>query len=282
MHSDPSAEWSALWSQFDAFRNSLSRSKAVNVNSTALRDSARELVQQYFRRVRPELEALQIDVASFDSLMQRFLHLANGRNAKSSYQDVVRALQASRGPLEVQRERLIGTTLYTSQGTRPSSGVENAIAETLDRLVPSAGLSYRQALADLGDTTRISYRGPATDLRECLREVLDHLAPDKEVTQAAGFKLEKDRTRPTMKQKVRFILKSRGLGKTALASPEASTQRIEDSAGVLARSVYNRGSVSTHLSAQREEVLQLKLYVEGVLAELLQIHGQSSDQNAAV
>ena len=78
---------------------------------------------------------------------------------------------------------------------------------------------------DLRSPNRMSYRGPATDLRECLREVLDHLAPDDAVTSGSGFVLEKDRTSPTMKQKVRFILRSRGLGKTALESPEASVKR---------------------------------------------------------
>ena len=41
---------------------------------------------------------------------------------------------------------------------------------------------------------------------------------------------------------------------------------------MLARSVYDRGSVATHVAASRAEVKQLKLYVEGVLAELLAIH----------
>jgi len=240
-------------------------------------------VQLYFRGVRPELEGLRIDTSAVDIQMQRLLQLANGRSAKKSYQTLVGHLQRARGPLDAEREQRLGSTLYKSSGQQTlSSGVEQAIAETLERLVPSAALSYRQAIADLQDHARISYRGPATDLRECLRETLDHLAPDADVKQAPGFKLEKDRTHPTMKQKVRFILKSRGLGTTSLASPEASTQRIEESAGVLARSVYDRGSVSTHISTAREEVLQLKLYVDGVLAELLQIHSGRPPSNRAI
>ena len=269
--------WIPLWSQFDVFRGSLSRSTAVNVNSASLRDDARELVQHYFRWVRPELETLKMDVATLDRHMQRLLQLANGRNPKRSYQNVIRELQRARGSMDAEHERLVGTAQYSaSTGGGLSSGLEQAIAGTLDQLVPTAALSYQQAISDLRSPSRMSYRGPATDLRECLREVLDHLAPDKAVTQAPGFTLEKDRTSPTMKQKVRFILRSRGLGKTALESPEASVQRIEDSAGILARSIYNRGSVAAHVSTAREEVLQLKVYVEGVLSELLQIHKRSS------
>jgi len=75
-----------------------------------------------------------------------------------------------------------------------------------------------------------------------------------------------------MKQKARFILKSRGMGKTARASPEAALERIEDGSASLARSVYDRGSLATHVAMSQKEVRQLKLYVEGVLAELLEIH----------
>jgi len=44
-----------------------------------------------------------------------------------------------------------------------------------------------------------------------------------------GFKLEKDAaTGPTMKQKVRHILRKRGIGKTAMQSPEAATQAVDE------------------------------------------------------
>ena len=56
---------------------------------------------------------------------------------------------------------------------------------------------------------RISYKGTIAELREILREVLDYLAPDKEVIATPGFKLEKDRFTPTMKQRVRHVLRSR-------------------------------------------------------------------------
>lgn len=267
----PSADWAKLWTDFVSFQSELTKSSAVNVNAVHLRDHARELVQHYFRRVRPELDSLRIDCTILDAQMQRLLQLANGRNAKSSYQSVLRALAKRRADLDAEREQRVGAVEYGSSATL-TSGVEQAIAETLERLVPSAALSYRQAISDLSDATRLSYRGPAADLRECLRETLDTLAPDKDVTNAPGFKPEKDAKGPTMKQKVRFILKSRGQGETARSTPEASATRIEESAGVLARSLYSRGAVSTHIASSREEVRQLKLYLDGVLAELLQIH----------
>lgn len=141
---------------------------------------------------------------------------------------------------------------------------------TLQQLVPSAALSYQQALQDLAGPQRLSYRGTAVELRECLRELLDHLAPDAAVTKAPGFAYEKGLTKPTMKQKARFILKNRGGAHTSLSSAEDSVLRIEEATASLARSVYMRGSVSTHVATLRE-AHQLKLYADAVLAELLEI-----------
>jgi len=268
-----SQEWESFWSAFESLRTAVARVKAVNVNSNDVRQSARDLVDRYFNNTRPALSLGAPQLQTLDSLMQRLLLLSNGRNAKQSYADALRKLQKARGTIDVERMRAIGGVNLTAQ-TGATAGRELAIASTLEEVVPSAALSYRQALTDLRDEKRLSYRGPATDLRESLRELLDHLAPDKDVLKMPNFKLESGRSVPTMKQKVRFILSSRGLGKTAIETPEASVARIEDALGVLARSVYNRGSVSTHVVTARTEVLQLKEYVEAVLAELLQIHAQ--------
>jgi hypothetical protein len=128
----------------------------------------------------------------------------------------------------------------------------------------------KQVLQDLSDQQRLSYRGTAADLREVLRELLDHLAPDEEVLKT--IKLEKDQKRPTMKQKAMFVLKARGIGDTARKPAEDAVAAVEDSVGSLARSVYNRGSLSTHIATTRQEVLTFKGYADAVLADLLQIH----------
>ena len=167
---------------------------------------------------------------------------------------------------------MLGHATAASNFDIVTSGVETQILTTLHKLVPSAGLSYEQALRDLRGAPRISYRGTAVELREALREVLDHLAPDADVMRSPGFKLEKDMTRPTMKQKAQFILKARGAVSGAISTPKDAIQRVEDASASLARSVYTRGSVSTHVATTREEVLTMKPYVDGVLAELLQLH----------
>jgi hypothetical protein len=142
---------------------------------------------------------------------------------------------------------------------------------TLKALLPSAALSYEQALLDLSQEQRLSWRGPAADLREALRETLDHLAPDEEVVSAPGYKQEPGTHGPTMKQKVRFILRSRGLSKAVSATTEDATSSIDEAIGSFVRSVYTRSSVSTHTPTEKSEVRRVLDLVRVVLSELLEI-----------
>ncbi|NVN84983.1 MAG: hypothetical protein HXX15_02745 [Rhodopseudomonas sp.] len=146
---------------------------------------------------------------------------------------------------------------------------ECKLLESLREVVPSAALSYHQALLDLRYNERMSFRGPALELREVLREVLDHMAPDEKVTGAIGFKLEQGRSSPTMKQKVRYILRSRGVGKTKSASPEGSASAVDEIVSNLTRSIYDLGSLATHVASERRQVLQVKRYIDAVLHDIL-------------
>jgi len=67
-------------------------------------------------------------------------------------------------------------------------------------------------------------------------------------------------------------MKARGIGETARKTSVDAVGAVEESVGSLARSVYNRGSVSTHVNTTRNEVLTLKAYADAILADLLQIH----------
>jgi hypothetical protein len=138
-------------------------------------------------------------------------------------------------------------------------------------ICPDAAASYTQALRDLVGSDRTSWRGPATDLRETLRETLDKLAPDAEVERMEGYKREANTHGPTMRQKVRYILKSRGMKSGQLAHPEAVVQGIEELVGGVTRSVYTRSSVSTHTATTRDEVVRVHAWVRLTLCELLEI-----------
>ena len=63
-------------------------------------------------------------------------------------------------------------------------------------------------------------------------------------------------------------------------TPEATAERIESATATLARSTYDRSSLSTHVATSKAEVQQIKLYVDSVLAELLQIHAVNASAQA--
>jgi hypothetical protein len=151
------------------------------------------------------------------------------------------------------------------------SEAEQKILSDLTNRLPSAALSYRQALSDLSDVERVSFRGTAHELREAVREVLDQLAPDEKVLNAPGFRLERDRTKPTMKQKVRFIFKDQQRSLTESGPAENAVDAIAETVASMARSTYERGSMSAHTEQTKAEVLKVKRYVEAVLHDILEV-----------
>jgi hypothetical protein len=204
-----------------------------------------------------------------DSCLQQVLSLTHKRTPIAVYRHL---LQGCKGAL-VSLESLSLTQGQPASGQTQQNDIDSRITDTLKRLVPSAASAYQQALVDLSDTQRTSYRGPATDLREALRETLDHLAPDHEVTKQSGFKLEANTNGPTMKQKVRHLLSSRGVSRTLAETPERAADAVDEAVGAFVRSVYSRSSLSTHTRTDRDEVLRVRDWVRVVMCELLQIRG---------
>jgi hypothetical protein len=270
MTEEAASAWQDLCSAFDELLSRLNKVASVNVNSGSLRGATREVAQQYFRQVRRLLARFELGehIAELDTAFQNLMKLTAGRNAASSYRKhakaIRRVLPKVTGLIELQLSgAMLGEFGPTQQDTK--------IIDTLARLAPSAANSYRQAMADLGDTKRVSFKGPAHELRETLREVLDHSAPDAEVQQSDGFKPEEGQTKPTMKQKVRFILKARGLSKKGSAAPEDTVAAVEAMLVDLTRTVYDAGAAAAHVAQERNRVVKLKRYIDVVLQELLEL-----------
>ncbi len=269
---DGSNDLANLREQVKTVKHLLSRTRAQQVQAVSVKSATKKLVAEYFNNVRPQFQQRGLDddsLAGLDHWMQQLLTLTQKAALKSIYNRTIKSVDQELNGVEVAL-----VTVSTSPGDSTATeldGKELGITRTLTNLVPSAGASYEQACSDLRDGNRRSYRGAAAELREALREVLDHLAPDKDVTGQPNFKLEKDTKGPTMQQKVRFILKSRGKNKTQTKVPENVVSLIEDRVGALARSVYNRSSLSTHVATSKQEVQQIKGYVDVVLGEVLEI-----------
>lgn len=251
-------------------RKDLRGTAGPQLHSQKRRDELRGLVQLYFERVRPQIAANQEGdegVAAVDALMQNLLLLCHKRGATSRYMSILKEARSAVILLDARAMAFAGNR--RQQQSIPK--VDGKIIRTLKELVPSASLSYHQALLDLDQDKRHSWRGPATDLREALRETLDHLAPDEEVKAMPGYKQDTSVDGPTMVQKVRFVLKNRGLSKTATTPAEAATNAVETALGTFVRSVYQRSNVSTHTPTEKAEVLRIRDFVRVVLCELLEI-----------
>jgi hypothetical protein len=244
--------------------------RSVQIDRADIRSTAREAVDFYFRVVREPLVNSRLDsnlVDACDKIAHKVLEDTHRRTTTTAYRTHVKAFHRC----AVDTEKVVLLASQGADGKQHLDPTDKRIIETLGSLLPSAALSYEQAALDLMQPSRLSWRGPATDLREALRETLDHLAPDRDVTGQPGFKLESGTTGPTMKQKVRFILRKRGVSTAAMATPEAAAAAVDEAVGTFVRSVYARSSVSTHTPTDRREVLRIRDWVRTALCELLAI-----------
>jgi hypothetical protein len=243
-----------------------SRTKAIQ--AAKVQPIARQIAKVYFESVRAELIQVQNRQALVDEIdfsLQSILQLATAVREKDAYL----------GQIAEVRPYLLEATidLMKARGAPRLvlSETERTILETLGKMLPVTAASYEQALSDIAQGKRVSWRGSAAELREALRETIDYLAPDDKVMTATGFQLEKGQTLPTQKQKVRFILRARKSNSASFSVAEGGLATVEESIAALARSTYTRTSASTHAMTDASEVRKLKRYVDALLAELLEI-----------
>jgi len=247
--------------------------KVVQVSSVVLRKKIKIFVQNYFQLVRPELVKYTIDVKEVDGLMQKLMKLTNAYTSKSTYKKVLASINKQFVDIEVNKEYKASDIIVGKGQLKIFFDKDTKIIDILEKAVPVAVNSYKQVIDDLQATDRFSYRGTVAEIREVLREVLDYLAQDKDVTASPGFKLEDGLKGPSMRQKVRFILKNRRKSATEINAPEEAAAIIDEGIEKLVRATYNRGSLATHTSnGGRSEAIKIKMYLDTVLYDLLEIH----------
>lgn len=257
--------------ELEKARKELNKVKGQQLQSQTQRDDLRLLVEKYFGAVRPSIvsdEEQDEAIKQVDDDMQELLLLCHKRGSVKIYRQLL--INAKAGLIAADARVVSSTILATNK--QSLDAVDKQIVDTLQSIVPAAALSYQQAMSDLQGDSRLSWRGPATDLREALRETLDYLAPDEDAKAMPGYKQEPSTNGPTMKQKVRFVLKNRGASKAVSGPAESAIDGVEESLGTFVRSVYTRTSVSTHTPTDKSEVLRVRDFVRIVLVELLEIH----------
>ena len=246
----------------EGLHQSVARIKTTQVNSLTKRKELQALVDTYFRDVRPSIVGPDVLVIPADYIMQEILVLSHRRTTTSIFKRLLSDLKHKL----IELETTVTCGLPQNVSVSP---IDTRIIQTLTGIKPSAGSAYEQALVDLADEGRRSYRGPAADLREALRETLDHFAPDAAVTSQPGYRQDPNTNGPTMKQKVRYVLSHRGPAGSETA--ENAAEAVDLAVGAFVRSVYRRSSISTHTPTERSEVLRVREWVRIVLCELLSI-----------
>jgi len=255
----------------DKARKAIIKIRSPQLHSQKERDLLRVLVEEYFQVVRPAVAQAQEQneaIKLIDDNMQELLSLCHKHGSKAKYTQILVRIKEALITLDAS---VVSADARVNKKSYDQAPVDDRIIDTLESLVPSAALSYRQAILDLNSDSRHSWRGPATDLREALRETLDYLAPDDDVKAMSGYKQSPETAGPTMKQKVRYVLQNRGVPKTQSAPAEAAVDTVEEAIGTFIRSVYTRSSVSTHTPTDKAEVLRIRDLVRVVLRELLEI-----------
>lgn len=233
-------------------------------------DASKALVDQYFRVVRDPLVAGNLDstaISDLDVCFHALLDATHRHTSLTVYKTVVLKIRK----LLLEMEKLSLLAFGDSSRAFQLDPTDKRIIDTLRQIVPSSALSYEQGIIDMESPQRLSWRGPATDFREALRESLDYLAPDKEVESSPEFKLEPNTQGPTMKQKAQYVLRKRGMSKNAVKTTQDSVTLIDELLGSFVRSVYTRASASTHTPTDRKEVSRIRDLVRLVLCELLSI-----------
>jgi hypothetical protein len=260
-----------LQTALDNLQSRIKRMGTKNVNDKAIKEESVTFAKLYFSTLQPEASAspsFKDNVPALDSLFQDLVRLSNGNNARNTYIRVLGEIRKQFSSLHVALISELSNDLARSSNITPT---EKKLIATLNQIIPSSSNCYQQGLSDLQMGNRFSYRGTVSEFREALREVLDHFAPDELVTTQPGFSLEQGRSKPTMKQKVRFILIKRNKSKTQRISSEKTIELIETLTGEIARAVYDRASLGTHVEASRTEAFQVKRYTDAILCDILEI-----------
>lgn len=253
----------------DAVRKKVRAVKGAQIFAATVKGEVAGLASDYFSAFRPAAVAAGAspeELQDADNQFRQLHELAHKSPSKIKVDAVCRDARKALVKLDGSRLQSRAVPL----GSRTSKSDELIISSLKD-ICLSAASAYEQALRDLQGSDRLSWRGPATDMREALRETLDAMAPDVEVEKMQGYRLEENARRPTMRQKAKYILKNREMAANQASLSETAIENIENAVSGITRSVYVRSNVSTHSPTSRDEVARLHGWIRLVMCDLLSL-----------
>ncbi len=229
-------------------------------------EAIRGLCAEWQRDYRPRFVGAIGDLGSIQAVDAE-IEILRARVGRQTAAEEIRARLRNVDRL-IEREVLpsYDTARWLAASGATADLTESALVTKLRGLDAGLADSYAQAAKDLGDTSRLTYLGPAAELREVLRGTIDLLAQgDDEIKAQPWFKGHDGR--PTQAEKIRSILGS----KERSDQPARSLEIIDEAVGSIGRATYTRASRSVHTSAShdRDEVIRIQQWVDVVLAEII-------------
>ena len=179
--------------------------------------------------------------------------------------DLLRRLREFQGQVR-QPARPIAEGVVPARG--PLSGREASILARLRKLSGPLADSMEQALRDMNDHTRLSYLGPAGEVREVMRAAVQHLAPDNEVRRQPWFNgiPQGGKINPSQAERTRYAVQQRRGSREQIEDVDAL---IDQLVGQIGRRTYTIGSGKFHAGAEQTDVLKLAGWIWAVLDEVL-------------
>lgn len=165
-----------------------------------------------------------------------------------------------------QPARPIAEAVVPARG--PLSAREASILARLRKQSAALADSMEQVLRDMNDQTRLSYVGPAGEVREVMRAAVQLMAPDEEVRQQPWFVgiPQGGKVNPSQAERTRYAVQKRRGSKEQV---EDSDALIDNLVGQIGRRTYTVGSGRFHAGTDQADVWKLTGWVWAVLDEVL-------------
>jgi hypothetical protein len=125
-----------------------------------------------------------------------------------------------------------------------------------------------QALRDLNDHSRLSYVGPAGEVREVLRAAVQLMAPDLEIRKQPWYVgIEQGGKRnPSQAERTRYAVQQQRGPRQQVEDIDAL---VDELVGQIGRRTYTVGSRAFHAGTDREAVWKLTGWIWALLDEVL-------------
>jgi uncharacterized protein YdiU (UPF0061 family) len=256
-----------------------------HVSAQTDRNNIRSVVSAWFTQYRPSFLSMVGDeslLTLIDSQMQTLLKLAADNNPRRT---VVKTLKAAKDHFSDTLLVPLSRAYWSRVPQHSSASRDEEVVKRLSHLSAELTASYEQSILDLQDVNRLSYRGPASELREVVTGALHLLAPDERVKATEWYKESRrsgvrKESNPTRAERTKYILRSRGGISAITEAAESFMTSVEERLGDVVVATYKRGSAATHGASERDEVLQLLQYINALLRELLPPASHSANQNS--